>query len=63
MLVRRRPASLNLNSRVNLRKVGTTTTTISIVTIMARREDILIVSNPTMIREHEQTMEAISQVM
>ena len=58
MLVRRRSASLNLNSRINLRMVGTTTTTNNIVTIMARREGIL-----TMTKEHEQAMVPIGQVM
>ena len=56
MLARRRPASLNLNSRINLRMVGTTTTTISLATIMVRRGGILIISSPAMIKEHGQTM-------
>ena len=64
MLVKRRPASLSLNSRVNLRMVGTTTTTtIRLATIMVRRDGILTLSNPTMIKEHGQAMEAISRVM
>ena len=63
MLVRRRPASLNLSSRINLRIVRTLTTTISIATIMARREGILIVSRPTMTKEHEKIIEVIGRVM
>ena len=54
---------MNLNSRVNLRMVGTTTKIISLATIMFRREGILTISNPTMIKEHGQTMEVVGRVM
>ena len=65
MLVRRRLVSLNLNSRVNLRMVGTTTTTtISPTTIvMVKRDGILIISSPTTIKWHGRTMEVIGRVM
>ena len=64
MLVRRKLVSLSLSSRVNLRKVETTTTTaISLATIMVIREGILTISNPTMTKEHRQTMEIIGRVM
>ena len=66
MLVRRRLVSLSLNNQVNLRMVGTTTTTavsIAIVIVMVRREGIQMISRPMVIKEHGQTMEAISRVM
>ena len=61
MLVRRRQASLNPGSRIRLKMIGTTTTTST--TIMARKGSILIVSRPTMTKEHRQIMEVIGRVM
>ena len=66
MLVRRRLVSLSVNSRVNLRMVGITTiiaVSIAIVIVMVRREGILMISWTMVIKEHIQTMEAISRVM
>ena len=64
MLVRRKLVSLSLNNRVNLRIVETTTTTtISLGTIMFKREGILTKSSPTTIKEHIQTMEVVGRAI
>ena len=67
MLVKKKPVSLSLDSRINLRLVGTTTiitTTISpATTITVRKEGILTISSPIAIKGHGQTMEAVGRVM
>ena len=57
MLVRRRPASQNPCSKIRLKMVETTTTTIT--TIMGRKESILIISKSMVTKEHGLTMEII----
>ena len=67
MLVKKKPVSLSLNSRVNLRLVGTTTiitTAISpATTIMVRKEGILTISRLIATKEHRLTMEVVGRVM
>ena len=67
MLVKKKPVSLSLDSRVNLRLVGTKTTTTTAIspatTTMVRKESILTTSSPATIKGNGRTMEVIGRVM